>query len=63
MYQFNVPKMSCGGCVRNITNAIKKIDDAAKVDVDLSARTVRVETAIPEAIIIKAVTDAGYQPA
>ncbi|MDP3008165.1 heavy-metal-associated domain-containing protein [Methylotenera mobilis] len=63
MYQFHIPKMSCGGCVRNITNAIKKVDDAATIDADISTKMVRVETAIPEATIIKAMTDGGYQPA
>ncbi len=62
MYQFHVPKMSCGGCLNNITKAIKTVDQEAKVDADIPTKTVRVETATSEAEIIKAMTDAGYQP-
>ena len=63
MYQFHVPKMSCGGCLNNITKAIKTVDQEAKVDADIPTNTVRVETTTSEAEIIKAMTAAGYQPA
>lgn len=63
MYEFHVPKMSCGGCLNNITKAIKTIDQKAKVDADIPSKTVRIETTTSEAEIIKAMTDAGYQPA
>ena len=54
--------MSCGGCVNSIKNAIKKVDDEAHVEADLTTRTVTIETAISEVVIVKALTDAGYQP-
>lgn len=62
MYTFHVPKMSCGGCVNSIKNAVKKVDDEANVEADLTTRTVKIETAISEVEIVKALTDAGYQP-
>jgi len=34
MYQFHVPGMTCGGCARAVTNAIKAIDPAAEVTTD-----------------------------
>jgi len=63
MYQFHVPKMSCGGCLNNITKAIKTVDQDAKVAADIPTKTVQVQTTTSEAEIIKAMTDAGYQPA
>lgn len=63
MYQFHVPKMSCGGCLNNITKAIKTVDQDAKVAADIPTKTVQVQTTASEAEIIKAMTDAGYQPA
>ena len=62
MFTFHIPKMSCGGCVNSIKNAIKKVDDEAHVEADLTTRTVTIETAISEVVIVKALTDAGYQP-
>ncbi|NOT15554.1 MAG: heavy-metal-associated domain-containing protein [Methylotenera sp.] len=62
MLTFHIPKMSCGGCVNSIKNAIKKVDDEANVEADLTTRTVKIETAISEVEIVKALTDAGYQP-
>lgn len=62
MFTFHIPKMSCGGCVNSIKNAIKKIDNEAHVEADITTRTVKIETAISEIVIAKALTDAGYQP-
>ncbi len=63
MYQFHVPKMSCGGCLNNITKAIKTVDQDAKVAADIPTKIVHVETVASQAQVIKAMTDAGYQPA
>jgi copper chaperone len=63
MYTFHVPKMSCGGCASNIKKAIEQLDDHARIDFDLPSKTVKVETDIAAAIVIKAMSDAGYQPA
>jgi copper chaperone len=41
--QFEVEHMSCGHCVRTITNALQRLDPAAKVEVDLAAKRVVVE--------------------
>ena len=62
MFTFHIPKMSCGGCVNSIKNAVKKVDDEANVEADLTTRTVKIETAISEVEIVKTLTDAGYQP-
>ena len=41
--QFEVEHMSCGHCVRTITNDLQRLDPAAKVEVDLAAKRVVVE--------------------
>lgn len=63
MYTFNVPKMSCGGCVNTIKKAILQVDSNAVVEANLPTKTVTVNTAISEEVIIKAMSDAGYHPA
>lgn len=62
MYTFHIPKMSCGGCVNGIKNAIKKVDDEAIVEAELATKTIKVETDMPIENIAKTLTDAGYAP-
>ena len=60
MMELKVDAMSCSHCVASVTRAVQAIDAAAKVDVDLAAKTVRVDTARPEADVARAIEDAGY---
>ena len=46
MQVFNVEGMSCGHCVKAITQAVQAKDPAASVRVDLAAREVGVESAL-----------------
>ncbi|OQW68703.1 MAG: heavy metal transporter [Proteobacteria bacterium ST_bin12] len=62
MYTFNVPKMSCGGCVNNIKKAIMQLDQSAVIEVDLATRKVNVKSDISEQAIAEAMSDAGYKP-
>lgn len=63
MYTFHVPKMTCGGCASKVKKAIQQVDDHAHIDFDLASKMVKVETDATAAALIKAMTDAGYQPA
>lgn len=60
MYQFHVPNMSCNGCLRNITNAIHKLDDETTVEADFQNRTLKVLTGLTETSVIDVLTDSGY---
>jgi len=63
MAEFKVEAMSCGHCVRAVTEAIRAADPAAKVDVDLTSKAVRVESSRPRAELAQALAEAGYAPA
>ncbi len=58
--QFKVPEMTCGGCVSNITRAIKTVDANATVQGDPQTKIVLVETKSPEPEIKAALAHAGY---
>lgn len=60
--EFKVDSMSCGHCVKAVTQAVQSVDPQAKVDVDLGSHTVRVETAREETAVAAALTEAGYPP-
>lgn len=63
MIEFNIPQMSCGHCVRAVTEAVKEVDPQARVDVDLGTKKVNVESQQPREEIVRALAEAGYQPA
>ena len=60
MQVFNVQNMSCGHCVKAITNAVQAKDPAASVRVDLAAKEVGVESRLDAAQIIEAISEEGY---
>ena len=62
MYTFNIPKMSCGGCVNTIKKAIMQLDQNAVIEVDLASKKVNVQSDISAEAITKAMFDAGYKP-
>jgi copper chaperone len=62
MLEFDIQSMSCGHCVHAVTQAVREIDPQARVDVDLSAHKVRVQTEQPRDKVVAALTEAGYPP-
>jgi copper chaperone len=57
---FRVTGMTCGGCVRAVTNAIRARSPSASVDIDLASGTVTVDGADPNTVAA-AIADAGYE--
>lgn len=61
MHQFHVPDMTCGGCLRAVTHALRTLDPEARVEGDLKTRTVRVTSNRSEASLLAALSNCGYQ--
>ena len=57
---FNVQGMSCGHCVKAVTEAVHSVDPAAEVKVDLGNGEVRVESASDRAALADAIREEGY---
>jgi copper chaperone len=63
MQTFRVDDMTCGHCVRTITEAVRAADPGAQVQADLAAHTVRIDGARIDAARLAAVIgEAGYSP-
>lgn len=58
--QFQVQGMTCNHCVRAVTDAVRRVDAGAKVDIDLASGTVRVEGDAPREHLAQAIRDEGY---
>jgi copper chaperone len=60
MQAFKVGGMTCGHCVRAVTEAVHGIDPDSKVDVDLAAGSVTTNSAMQPDRLADAIREAGY---
>lgn len=60
MQIFSVEGMTCGHCVRAVTQAVQSKDPAASVNVNLSAKEVGVESRLSPEEVISLITEEGY---
>ena len=60
MQVFSVEGMTCGHCVRAVTQAVQSQDPAASVKVDLAAKEVGVESRLSAKQVISLITEEGY---
>ena len=60
MQVFSVEGMTCGHCVKAVTQAVQSQDPAASVKVDLAAKEVGVESRLSAEQVIQAITEEGY---
>ena len=60
MIELTVKDMSCSHCVATITRAVKEVDANGRCDIDLEAKRVRIDSAVPVATFVSALAKAGY---
>ncbi|MBI6674726.1 heavy-metal-associated domain-containing protein [Pseudomonas syringae] len=61
MQLFNVQGMTCGHCVRAVTEAIKHEDPSAEVHVELASKQVKVQSSLSPERIVSLISEEGYQ--
>ena len=61
MLELRVEGMTCGHCVQSVTKAVQSIDPAAKVEIDLKAQRVSVDSIAEHAAVTTAIEAAGYE--
>lgn len=57
---FQVQGMSCGHCVKAVTQAIQKLDPQARVTVSLDQGRVEVDSAAEREALAQAIREEGY---
>ncbi|MBF6027910.1 heavy-metal-associated domain-containing protein [Pseudomonas sp. P115] len=60
MQVFSVEGMTCGHCVRAVTQAVQSQDPAADVKVDLAAKQVSVQSQLSPEVIADLIREEGY---
>lgn len=63
MFEFNLPTMTCGHCVKAVTQALQELDPHARVDIDLPSHRVSVQTTQPRETVVATLAQAGYKQA
>ena len=58
--QFHIANMTCGGCVRSVTKAIRSVDPAAQVSADPATHKVHVVTTSARETLEAVLADVGY---
>jgi copper chaperone len=61
-YAFSIPNLSCGHCVRAVTEAIKAADPAGEVKADPATHRVEVSSTLPREAVAAVLAAAGYAP-
>jgi len=60
MYELTVEGMSCGHCVGRVTRTVQGIDAAARVEIDLPTKKVKIDSGADLDTIAAAIDEAGY---
>ena len=56
----NVEKMTCGHCVRTVTNAVRSLDPQANIEVNLADGSVRIDGKLAAEDATRAIREEGY---
>jgi copper chaperone len=62
-HDFTIPQLSCGHCVRAVTEAVHAADPAAQVQADPATKQVAVDSTLPREALAALLAEAGYAPA
>ena len=62
MIELTLPTMTCGHCVRAVTETVQRVDADATLQIDLPTHLVRIESQQPAERFAAALADEGYAP-
>lgn len=60
MIELVLPDMTCGHCVRTVTQTVQGLDAQAQVAADVASHTVQIQTVASESAIREALAAEGY---
>lgn len=63
MIELTLPDMTCGHCVKAVTQTVQRLDASATVQVDLPTHQVKIGTTLPADAVKAALAEEGYPAA
>jgi copper chaperone len=61
MPRFDIPDMTCGHCVKKVTEAVRSVDPAAQVQADLATHSIDIVSTAEATSLSAAIAAAGYR--
>ena len=61
--ELTLPDMTCGHCVKSVTQTAQRLDPQARVQADLATHRAVFETSVAREMLVKALADDGYPAA
>ncbi len=58
--EFKVQGMTCGHCVKAVTQAVQLLDNASAVSVELESGKVVINSDLPRERLVEAIREEGY---
>ena len=58
--EFDIPAMTCGHCVKAVTQTVQSLDPDAKISVELASKKLTLQTTKDRQTVATALTEAGY---
>lgn len=62
MESIQVPDMMCGACAQKIRETLTALPGVKQVEIEVPAKTVKVEGEVARAKLLEAIKGAGYSP-
>jgi copper chaperone len=63
MIELTLPTMTCGHCVKTVTQTVQRVDAAARVEIELPLQRVRIDSTLAPDAFKKALEEEGYAAA
>lgn len=63
MIELKLPTMTCGHCVKVVTETVRRIDGDARLMIDLPTQRVQIESPKAPETFAAALAEEGYAPA
>jgi copper chaperone len=60
MHNFHLPDMTCGHCASMVSVALRLVDPACEIQVDLPGQRVSVRSGEDREALVEALAEAGY---
>ena len=60
--ELQINDMTCGGCAASITRAVRQVDAAATLDIDVATHAVKISSNVEPRLLLEAIEAAGYHP-
>jgi copper chaperone len=54
--------LSCGGCANSITRAVTSVDPEATLEIDVTTKIVKIDSALPPECLVALIEAAGFHP-